>query len=463
MDNLFEDLIELSSEDINWKSEVENCLNGKYVLVLGSKAILNERFFPNTNGDTTVLFEQELRKIFKGYNLWTRDNVRDCIKKMKTSWANNDVFEMIDPYLLLLLKTKCFRLILTTCYDPILEMVLEKIWAEENLRVLDIYSNENDFKEGEQGQMEFYDIPPTLYYVFGKAVPSLPAKKFVVQEYNENDGLDVISKWIGVGNPSNLLNYLRDKDIMALGCDFEDWLFRFFWYSLKLGVKEDRENRFKAGAVVVNFNDDRTSEYVERQHINHFHDVHNFMGLLAREILQGKEPEDLLLFRGGIFISYASEDYNYAYELYKKLKKSNFNVWLDKLIFPGDEYENRIFSAISQCRIFMPILSGQTKVDLKMAQEPATKDEHRKRYYRKEWIFAQERYMKEEEKGKHKMITIPIVSAPYSLGDDYHQNIVQKEAPCIYKASASSYEDKLRNFDSYTEFVERLKNLLRNE
>ena len=45
----------------------------------------------------------------------------------------------------------------------------------------------------------------------------------------ENDAIKVTEKWF-CDKPDNLLTFLSNKTILALGTKFDDWLFRFFWF-----------------------------------------------------------------------------------------------------------------------------------------------------------------------------------------------------------------------------------------
>jgi ADP-ribose pyrophosphatase YjhB (NUDIX family) len=64
---------------------------------------------------------------------------------------------------------------------------------------------------------------------------------------------------------------------------------------------------------------------------------------------------------GHIFVSYAHEDEKAVLELYHKLKKEGFHLWIDKYdILPGQDWESQIKSAIRASSRFLAFLSNQS-------------------------------------------------------------------------------------------------------
>ncbi len=62
-----------------------------------------------------------------------------------------------------------------------------------------------------------------------------------------------------------------------------------------------------------------------------------------------------------VFISYASEDFEYAERLYNELKKAGFNPWLDKKeLLPGQNWEYELEIAIRKSRYFIPLFSNKS-------------------------------------------------------------------------------------------------------
>ena len=188
-----------------WSRLTDNVVKGNYVLVLGNEAILDKE---RTGGisDSREYFEKIRRKrrldddSFS--DLTKYDQILNIVKKH--SFDIKDV----SPELKKILRTKCFRIVLTVNYDHYIETVMREIWGDE-LRVLDIFGDKDsgfDISDVVSSD-EFYDVKPTLYYVFGKADPEVVTKPFSV---TDNDSIEVIARWMNSRlHPTRLMNYLK--------------------------------------------------------------------------------------------------------------------------------------------------------------------------------------------------------------------------------------------------------------
>ena len=204
-------------------SLVDDICRGEYVLVLGADVVLKEEY---GGGNSTIYIEEEFDKEHKNPFPTIDDRKREIMKFLgRGSWIYDQ--EEVSKDLINLIETKCFRLILTTTYDGYIEAVMKKVYGNE-LRVMNFH------KSTDKGiifddKTEYGEIPPTLYYAFGKA----SSDEINDYTYSENDKIKLISQWLGVNSPNNLIAYLKSKKILAVGCKFDDWHFRFFWYCLR--------------------------------------------------------------------------------------------------------------------------------------------------------------------------------------------------------------------------------------
>ena len=434
--------------DFTWERFVKDCVNNKYVLVIGNEAVLNKDKNKEANGDS-------LKLLFN----WTKDYLKEnegIIDNTSTNFTqlsrrihllrskvletisafdfeDEAVCDEIEPTLLDLLKTKCFRVVLTTTIDPYVEIAMKHIWGENGFRILNIYDFDKDLQLNEQKSNEFNELKPTLYYVFGKADVNNRRNKFVL---SENDAMSLIPKWFSVERPKELLKYIQGKDmkIVSVGCKFDDWLFRFFWFILRGEV-----SNFSNGQVAVEFNEEdrKLVNYLQQENVKLFPDARSFMEEAATQIEYAFRIENLPRRSGGIFISYAHEDKYLAVPLFYKLDKQGYSVWIDKRLNGADEYDPRISNAINSCKIFMPILSTQVMTDL-------LKDDN-DRYYRKtEWHLAQKRCDDQNSlsHNANEMKVLPVVIGEYQVGKPYHQ----KAAKCI--VSVTAFEMAKESFDS---------------
>lgn len=427
---------QITQNNAFWNDFAKDCIGNQYVLVLGNEAILNlnNSSITDCEGNSSKLLlklttadleEQGLH--IENIESWTQlyGHVsflhRKVCETISSFNFNNAFNEEIEPFLMQLLETKCFRMVLTTTVDPYIEIAMEKVWGKGGFRVKNIYgtNEELDLMVNEQSIGEFNEMKPTLFYVFGKADITKPNNKFVL---TDNDAMEVIRKWFSEEGPKQLIKYINEKKILAIGCKYDDWLFRFFWYILRGDI-----NNLSSGQVAVEFNDANLISYLRQQRIRLFDETRNFMkdavAYIKQTINLGNIPRQL----GGIFISYAHEDKYIAIPLFYHLRELGYKVWLDEDITPNNnDYNLRITNAINQCCIFLPILSSQVKYDLEM-------DNHRY-YIETEWNMAQRRYINEKNIGHnaHRMRVLPIIIGDYNVSSDYHQ----KTPDCILNVTA---------------------------
>ena len=427
------------TNEFNWNEFSENCVAAKYVLVVGSQAILNKEYNVEAEGDSTqLLFNSTIeylnengRRDDTANNFTTLGHSFQNIRKwvldsMKSLDFKADFESEIEPTLYDLIATKCFRIVITSAIDPYLEILMEKVWGEGNFNVLNIYGKKKDLLESElPSGNNINEIRPTLYYAFGKADVEKPQQNFVL---TENDALSTIPKWFDEGRPKNFLKYVNSigMKVAAVGCKFDDWLFRFFWFILR-----GRIDNLWNGQVAVAFHpehDGNLIRYLAKEHIERFDDARKFMSDAIPRINDALRLDKLERQQGEIFISYAHEDKYLAIPLFKQLavgEGRKFKVWIDeKKLDGGAEYDFDIEQAINKCCIFLPILSSQVKYDL---------ESKKNRYYKDtEWVIAQKRYLETRNLGDRSMRIIPIVTGGYNVSESYHQ-----ETPvCIHKYTA---------------------------
>lgn len=427
-------------ENLGWDGFVRDCETDDYILVVGDNNIVRPQCFNGSSlqmlFDSTVEYINERITVNPSIANFTEldrvvNSLKDRVRENVGGFQLEESFDSeFDPDLYNLLATKRFRLVLTTAVDPYLEVAMRRIWGEKGYRMLNSYGGPAGLPEDIENievitdnMKQLVPFKPTLYYMFGKVKPSDKESlgycplDFVI---TENDAMRCIEKWFKSG-PANLLQYIRSRKVLCVGCRFDDWLYRFFWYILRGSV----ENLGK-GQVAVDFilNDNKLVDYLRNQRVNLLEDSRAFMREAYVRINQSYSECHAICRQEGIFISYAQEDERIAYPLFLKLSDLGFNVWLDKRIDSGQQYDKEIFSAIKNCRIFMPILTSQTRRDICSG--------NRGRYYMKEWKWAQERHEIENTLGEPSMVVLPFVCEDYDARADYHADTPE----CIIRASA---------------------------
>ncbi|MCM1111172.1 MAG: toll/interleukin-1 receptor domain-containing protein [Clostridium sp.] len=410
------------SRKFNTKTFLKDIFNDKYALVIGNEIILDSSIEPTHDVHNFFLrkVNDTTKQKFYHYNdialdITERKNpVRQLIEDGEITFTPSFVSHDLKS----LLATKLFTTILTTTTDEFLESALREIWGDE-LRVVNVYDKEsvdefqNSLKICRRGQR--YN-QPTLIYVFGKLVPNDLKMRYVK---TDADAILLIEKWMRMDIEANnaLLDFIRSKRLLALGCKYDNWYFRFFWYVLT-GVTKSEENDYD-GRGEVAFSLDKTDnseikllQFLDRTDICILGDAKSFIQSISNIFSQ--DSQDSIFrqqviesrSRGGIFISYCSKDALSACQLFFQLKERKFNVWLDNArLYGGDNYENEIADAISSSSVVITMLSPYVADDLKK--------EITDRYYQKEWKMAQ-------QFGDKRII--PLAINGYDLRSPYHIN-----------------------------------------
>lgn len=431
---------------------IEDICKGRYVLVLGSEVMLDKNQNVEANGDSALFFLEEIirDRQEKGFNPKSTNNFTqfiidndlnpDSVKRWLLEQIAGITFEDTDinPDLVRLMGSRFFRVVLSTTFDPSVEILMNMVWGEGNYRIMDIYNDSADNFDLSREELlgdEYYDIKPTLYYVFGKAIKDNASHRFVL---DDNDTLECVSHWLGKDMPARLMSYIDRKKLLVLGCNLKDWCFRFFWYALR------HNSGLNQGDIAVllqpecSEQDGNLYRYLhDIIHIRIQPDSRNYLTQLA-DALDEKSiaTESLTASRvGEIFISYASEDFATAWNIFTRLRENGYNVWLDnRKLSVSDEYDMRIEKAISQCKVFMPILSSTVAADL---------EANRERYYRKEWELAAP-----VNSDKH---YFPIVTAGYDYKKSYHQLLPEAmKKVSIFDWTATPFYDLLSKLKAVT-------------
>jgi TIR domain/SIR2-like domain len=196
--------------------------------------------------------------------------------------------------------------------------------------------------------------------------------------------------------PKTLFDELRGNHLLILGCDFGDWLARFFLRtarSLELSQKRRRWDvlvgekiahdarlarfleSFSADARVVPLSAPQfVTELAERWHAAHPAAARSGAEPVEREASAGGRNVPA----GAIFLSYASDDLAAAGRLAEGLRAAGLEVWFDKEALQlAEPWARGIRRGIERCSLFLPVISRQ-----------AVSEENRRRYFWREWNDA---------------------------------------------------------------------------
>lgn len=379
---------------------ISGVFNSEYILVVGSGVILDRKCIPDSGGDINKHIINIINKQ-RGTNFHTFNDIyngtargeEDRIYNLLTREYEYEIDE-ISPELRQLIETKLFRFVFTTTIDGYLELLMRKVWGEE-LRIVNIDDARSlqDFRSAYSASRSNQYNQPTLFYVFGKVIPGRSRQRTFLE--TDTDAIKYIEKWFRLGyDNDDIKKFLKSKHILDLGCKYDDWYFRFFWYIITCA--EGREGNFQAYdnvAAVFNpseYSDQKLLNYLDSLNVKIHDNVWQFMIDTYKMLTSTHEDSpfrQMVLEKrreGEIFISYNSQDVIFACETYCKLSKDKtLHVWFDNIrLNGGDEYEYEIRHAINKCKIFIAILSPAV-VEVLDDQQNA-----QDRFFIKEWRWA---------------------------------------------------------------------------
>ncbi len=402
-------------------------LNDKYTLVIGNENILNPDIEPT--GDVHHFFlrkvnEKAFEKYENYYEIALDKNER--INPIRKLIENNEIqfrAEDVSRELTALLETKLFTTVLTTTTDGYLETVMKKVWGND-LRIVNIYNKDEvdnlqkAIRNCRRGQK--YN-QPTLIYVFGKQVIHQDDNQGYKRKYvnTDSEAIKLIEKWMRmeVEDNNEILQFIRSKRLLALGCKYENWYFRFFWYVLtgicKPNDDDDEGDGMGEVAFCLDENDKTESKllkFLGRTDICVLGDTKRFINEILATLNDDSPNAQFRKMilekrrRGGIFISYCNKDKLVASQLFACLCVQKYDVWFDNVnLYGGDDYEKEINDAINEAKVVITILTPNVADDLKFGRT--------NHYYNKEWRTAQQFNNKK---------IIPLAVNGYNLRSNYH-------------------------------------------
>lgn len=222
-----------------------------------------------------------------------------------------------------------------------------------------------------------------LYYLFGKC--SKANKTYMV---TEDDLLDYMHLWHNIETrPHNLCEYLSDKFLLLLGCSYPNWLFRFFWHSIKNFNLLSGNEGLKGIVASSMFNtENELSRFLSRIQTHTYANGKVFMyelmnrkrndNVINNDNNEGVNDNNEVVY--DIFLSYSHKDFDAVAKIAKVFERYGAKVWFDSTALKGsDLYDKIIQDKISECQRFVPVISSTTELE-------------RRGYFRKEWYWALE-------------------------------------------------------------------------
>lgn len=280
-----------------------------------------------------------------------------------------------------------FPLYVTTTIDHLLKTALDE--SRPGVRVQEIgFAPRGDKRSIDLPEDFEYGETPTIFHLFG-AVSSID--RFAKTE----DDLIEFS-WSLIDKqyaPERLYDYLRQKTVLLLGCDFPDWLGRFFIYALNAGRPEGMLNIYYVSehceSGLADFLRRKRAKVIRQSPAAFVEELHRRWEsrqaepVSSQPISSAKAGAPGVFKPGAVFLSYPSEDRETVNRIRIQLEQANIDTWMDERgLEPGDEFQAVIQENIREASFFVAIISRSLSLDDKP-----------RRYLFKEWKWAEDENM----------------------------------------------------------------------
>lgn len=317
----------------------------------------------------------------------TGNRIEDIYSAIKTVMKDIEDLAVPEP-LIKLAQIRSFKLFVSTTFDSLLEQAINKE-RFSGLSRTKVFSYTPNTVEDIDNPIDKMDRP-AVFHLFGKlsAIPAYAVTQEDTLEYLHS--LQSESR-----QPQRLFDELNRDNLLFLGCNYNDWLARFFIRTPKrLRLLEGHGGTdYVADAKMSNdqnlllflryfstrtkiFNDGGALDFIDKLHsrwiASHpLNESGEFRENVSESPSNNCKP-------GTVFLSYASEDKSAALRLRDSLEGAGVEVFFDKdSLYAGDDYEVKIIRSINECSLFVVIISKYTLTE-------------ERRFFRLEWNQALE-------------------------------------------------------------------------
>lgn len=442
------------ARDVEFSMEeaIGHVFNNEYILVIGNENILN----PERADGFSDVNKYILHWVNKGLNnscYSSLDEVMqhsnpdiDPIRSLLTDKNfTNSLLDDVSVELKTMLETKLFKLVITTCCDSCIEKLMGEIWKEKELNVVNIWDDTSlaEFYKclAEYKQPKDYN-EPTLIYAYGKC----EERENLRFAHKDFEYIQTIEKWLNFDKHHNLMiQFIQSKRLLSLGCKFDDWYFRFFWYILRRDEGKQRD-----GDIAIAFNqEDRSDRNLEaylkntRVTIQSSMNTIEFMKKMTMALtsMEDDNPYRNLVLqyrrKGKLFLSYCNKDSELASKIFSQLHKLYPNLWFDQEnILGGANYKTEIEYGITHATVFIALLTPQVALDLK--------NNDTSHFYNDEWRMATKR--------KKELTIISLATEGFSVREPYYkvfEQIVGEEVSGISLSENNALSKLVKTIDKH--------------
>ena len=254
----------------------------------------------------------------------------------------------------------------TTVYNNVLEKKIYESRKEEASSIN--FSINEPFTDC--GNLEKL-TEPFVFNVFGSLLNTVdPA-------LSEDDMLEYVSHFREkMSIATNIINALKNKNLLIIGCSFPDWMNRFV---LRLLSNEPMHD-WGTKRTIILVNDQ--SDFRQKQNdalrnydiVTYEGDTKDFIQELSR---QWKQKNPAANKKKTIFLSYTTKDREAVETLKRTIEDiGNISCWYDKReILAGDDFKREIAKGIKSADLFIPLISSNSLL-------------HKDGYVQQEWFTA---------------------------------------------------------------------------
>lgn len=318
------------------------------------------------------------------------------------------VFEPPEP-LKILAEIPPFQLFISTTVDTLLEDAVAQVRGCRPAAAAFPPANDTlDFDEAAMKTQGSF-----IFHILGQVSAS---SDFAVTEGQMLEQMHLFMT--ADGRPQKLIARLQKSHLLIIGVSFPGWLARFLlrvsrnkplWEGRQITeiFADMRSLQTDFADFLAHFSSQQSHIYTGGSPVDFVRELHSrWFKLHPPDKPEPNKTEPIDWTPGCVFISYAHEDRESAFKLANELGKANLEVWIDRRLTPGDDYNARIRFHIKESAAFVAVLSQHTNNDAGPG-----------RYFAKEWYEACE--VNKGFWGQDRRFLFPVIvddSRPNSLG-----------------------------------------------
>ena len=309
--------------------------------------------------------------------------IEDVYSALKIIMPGEETLSIPEP-LKQLASIQPLKLFVTTTFDPLMKRALDQVRFSATPKTQVLSYTPNTIEDITSSLREL--DRPVVYHLFGR-LSAMPL--YAVTEEDTLEFLHMLQS--ESRQPRLLLDELNRANLLILGCNFGNWLARFFLRSARRQrlleargstdyMVDSAVNADQSLVLFLRHFSARTKIYSGHsasEFINELHQRWNERIPADRSNdIKWNSTADGAHTSGAVFLSYASEDRSAAIRMKDALEREGVDVFFDKhKLQAGDDYEQRLRTAISESSLFVLLISRNTLTE-------------QRRFFRKEWKYA---------------------------------------------------------------------------